>query len=131
MEEIEGAHELRGGRNEVGLERRRHKRYTVDGVAEVLVSDGSLLFRGRVLDISVDGCLIETQARLCLKLGTRVDMLFHVNGKVFRPAATARMVRPLVGAGFLFENLDARMQEKLEELIGELSVESAPKHSAG
>ena len=36
-------------------ERRRHERYAVDGDAEVMVADGTLLFRGRVLDISVAG----------------------------------------------------------------------------
>jgi hypothetical protein len=104
------------------LERREHERYAVEGVAEVLVADGTMLFRGRVLDISVAGCYIETQARLRLAPGTRVEMVFRVNGMVFRPMAMSRMVRPGQGAGFFFLNLSPRVEAELEVLIGELRV---------
>jgi hypothetical protein len=103
------------------LERRQHPRYAVNGIAEVLVADGTMLFRGEVLDISVAGCYVETQARLRLEPGTLVEMVFRVNGMVFRPMATSRMVRPGEGAGFLFLNLHSRMQTELEALIAELS----------
>jgi len=103
------------------VERRKHTRYAVDGVAEVVVADGTMLFRGRVLDISVAGCYVETQARLRLPPGTQVEMVFRVNGMVFRPMATSRMVRPGEGAGFLFLNMNAKMQTELEALIAELS----------
>lgn len=108
------------------MERRQHPRFAVDGIAEVVVADGTMLFRGRVLDISVAGCYIETQARLRLQPGTQVEMVFRVNGMVFRPRATSRMVRPGEGAGFLFLNLNARMRWELEALIGELMGESEP-----
>jgi hypothetical protein len=104
------------------LERRQHERYAVDGVAEVVVADGTMLFRGRVLDISVAGCYIETQARLRLEPGTRVEMVFRVNGMVFRPMAMSRMVRRGEGAGFYFLNLSPRVEAELEDLINELRV---------
>ena len=107
-----------------GVERRQHKRFAVDGWAEVVVADGSLLFRGRVLDISMAGCYIETEARLRLAPGTPVEMVFRVNEMVFRPLATSRAVRPGEGAGFLFENLNAKMQSDLELLIAELNLYS-------
>jgi hypothetical protein len=121
---MEGLSERRGAAEDVPaevMERRQHKRYAVDGIAEVVVADGTMLFRGRVLDISVAGCYIETQARLRLEPGTLVEMVFRVNGMVFRPKATSRMVRLGEGAGFLFVNLNARMQVELEALIAELS----------
>jgi hypothetical protein len=105
------------------MERRQHKRFAVDGFAEVLVADGTMLFRGRVLDISVAGCYIETQARLRIAPGTEVEMVFRVNGIVFRPMATSRAVRLGEGAGFLFLNLDAKMQTELDALIAELSAD--------
>ena len=40
-----------------GRERRRHERYAVHGDAEVMVSDGRLLFRGSTVDISLSGVL--------------------------------------------------------------------------
>ncbi len=53
------------------VERRKHPRYAVDAWAEVMVQDGRMLFRGRVLDISAGGCYIETEARLQLARGRR------------------------------------------------------------
>ena len=103
------------------VERRQHKRYAVDTVVEVLVMDGSLLFRGRVLDISAAGCYIETQARLRMRQRTPVEMVFRVKNAVFRLQATSRMIRPGMGAGFLFAEMNERMRAELDALIAELS----------
>ena len=100
-----------------GAERRRHARYAVEGDAEVLVADGSQIFRGKILDISLSGCFIETQARLRMPVGTPVEMVFRANGVMLRTAAVVRAVRMGDGAGFLFEGLSARMQAELETLI--------------
>jgi hypothetical protein len=124
MGEVDGELERRGAVQEDPanfVERRQHKRYAVDGLAEVLVADGTMLFRGRVLDISVAGCFIETEARLRLLRETPVEMVFRVNGVVFRVLASSRMVCPGKGAGFLFSNLNPRMQAELQALIAELS----------
>jgi hypothetical protein len=103
-------------------ERRKHPRYAVDAMAEVLVLDGSVLFRGRVLDISVAGCYVETQARLRMRQRTPVEMVFRVNNSVFRVQATSRMVRPGMGAGFLFSEMSERTRAELDSLIAELSL---------
>jgi len=101
------------------VERRQHTRYAVDAWAEVMVKDGTMLFRGRVLDVSAGGCYIETEAKLKLAPGTPVEMVFRLNEDVFRCDATTRMVRTR-GAGFSFSSLDARMRRELERLIQEL-----------
>lgn len=103
------------------VERRQHRRYAVDAVAEVLVLDGTMLFRGRVLDISVAGCYIETEARLRLAPGTLVEIVFRMRDAFFRMEATSRAVLPGRGAGFLFSSLSARMQKDLAALIAGLS----------
>jgi hypothetical protein len=118
--EFDGEQERRGVAAEVA-ERRQHERYAVDGMAEVLVLDGTVLFRGRVLDISVAGCYIETKARLHLASGTPVEMVFRVKDVVFRLAATSRSARPGKGAGFRFSNLSGKSLGGLEALIGELN----------
>jgi hypothetical protein len=107
------------------IERRQHPRYAVDAWAEVMVKDGTMLFRGRVLDVSVGGCYIETEAKLKLAPGTPVEMVFRVNDSVFRCDAISRMVRAR-GAGFLFANQDARMQRGLERLIQDLDGGEQP-----
>lgn len=121
MEEFdEQQQERRNAAPEGVIERRRHTRYAIDAWAEVMVQDGRMLFRGRVLDLSIGGCYIETEARLRLAPGTRVEMMFRLNDDVFRCEATSRMVRTR-GAGFLFEGMDATTRTELERLIRELS----------
>jgi hypothetical protein len=119
MNEFEGHQERRRAVQGV-IERRQHTRYAVDAWAEVMVKDGTMLFRGRVLDVSVGGCYIETEAKLKLAPGTPVEMVFRVNDRLFRCDAGSRMIRTK-GAGFLFSNLGAKSQMELEELIRELS----------
>jgi len=105
----------------VGMaERREHARYAVDAWAEVVVKDGTMLFRGRVLDVSIGGCYIETEARLRLAPGTPVEIVFRLNDGVFRCEATSRMIRTK-GAGFLFSDMDVKLQMELQRLIHELS----------
>jgi hypothetical protein len=110
----------------VGLvDRRAHTRYKVDAWAEVMVQDGSMLFRGRVLDVSMGGCYVETEARLRLAPGTPVDIVFRVGERVFRCEAISRMLRPR-GAGFLFEGMNAAMRADLQAIIDELERGDSP-----
>ena len=99
------------------VECRSHARYVVEGDAEVLLADGSLIFRGRILDISLSGCFIATGARLRMAAGTPVEMVFRANGVMLRTTATVRALRAGVGAGFRFDRLNTRLYEELETLI--------------
>lgn len=109
--------EDRGHRSITAAERRRHERFLVEGDAEVLVAEGSQLFRGKVQDISLSGCFIETRARLRTVIGAPVEMVFRANGVMLRLSANVRTVRFGVGAGFLFEELSPHMRQELERLI--------------
>jgi c-di-GMP-binding flagellar brake protein YcgR len=122
IEEFDAHQERRRVAKEGMVERRQHPRYAVDAWAEVMVQDGRMLFRGRVLDISAGGCFVETEARLRLAPGTAVEIVFRVDDAVFRCEAKSRMVRTK-GAGFLFSNMDAKSRMDLEELIQRLSGE--------
>lgn len=104
------------------VERRRHERYAVEGDAEVLLANGSQIFRGRILDISLSGCFIETRARLRMAVGTPVEMVFRANGVMLRTAATVRAIRTGAGAGFLFEGLNMHMRDELQTLIDALDL---------
>jgi hypothetical protein len=123
MDEFDGQ-ERRGVALKGVVERRKHTRYAVDAWAEVLVKDGTMLFRGRLLDISVGGCYVETEARLKLAPGTPVEMVFRVEDTVFRCDAISRTIRTR-GAGFLFSNMDAKVGWELERLIGKLAEDPA------
>jgi hypothetical protein len=119
VEKFDMQEERRRVAREGMVERRQHTRYAVDAWAEVMVKDGTMLFRGRVLDVSLGGCYIETEARLRLAPGTPVEMVFRLNDEVFRCDATSRMIRTK-GAGFLFSKLDTKVQMELERLIQDL-----------
>lgn len=105
-------------------EKRQHPRHAIDAWAEVMVKDATILFRGRVLDISVGGCFVGTQARLRLKPGTPVEMVFRIASRTLRCEASCRVVRP-TGAGFLFEEMDAQTRQTINSLIEELEAEQA------
>jgi hypothetical protein len=121
MDKFDSERERRGVVQEGIIERRQHTRYAVDARAEVLVHDGTMLFRGRVLDVSLGGCYIETEARLRLPPGAMVEMVFRTKEETICCDAMCRMLRPK-GAGFLFMNLDTRTERELAGLIRELSA---------
>lgn len=101
----------------IGEEYRRDERYPVNGDAEVVVLGGTSLFRGRIMDISISGCYIQTLAWVRLKPETPVEILFAVDGKVVRALAASRYVKSKVGIGFRFLKMNEEMQRKLDELI--------------
>lgn len=107
-----------------GAERRQHQRHAIDAWAEVMVKDATVLFRGRVLDISVGGCFIATQARLRMKPGTPVEMVFRLASQTLRCDASCRVVRP-TGAGFLFGEMDAQTRKTIDSLIADLETAQA------
>ena len=121
--EFEGQEERRGVAVEGSVDRREHTRYAVDAWAEGMVKDGTMLFRGRVLDVSAGGCYIETEARLRLAPGTPVEIVFRAHDRVLKCDGTSRMVRTR-GAGFLFDTMTPKVRTGLEELIAELSREA-------
>jgi hypothetical protein len=123
VDEFEGQEERRGVAVEGIVDRREHTRYAVDAWAEVMVKDGTMLFRGRVLDVSAGGCYIETEARLRLAPGTLVEIVFRAHDRVLKCDGTSRMVRTR-GAGFLFEAMTPKVRAALEGLIAELSREA-------
>ena len=92
---------------------------------------GRCCFGAGVLDISVAGCYVDAQARLRLQRGTKVEMVFKVNGVTFCPMATTKMIRPGTGAGFRFSNVNERMQLELEALIGALAAETGDTSPEG
>jgi hypothetical protein len=94
-------HEAGKGPDRRGVvERRTAARHAVDGEAEVLLLDGRMIFCGKILDLAEGGCYIETKARLNMKPGTRVSMIFYLKGRMFRTDALSRAIRPKRGAGF-------------------------------
>jgi hypothetical protein len=105
-------------------EKRRHPRYVCDGYAEVFLPQGGLLFRGRILNLSVTGCYIET-AVLNLERGTQIEVYFVTNQLQFRVLGAVAVLRPKRGAGISFLNLSPRRALQIAMLVGELAEKNA------
>jgi hypothetical protein len=105
-----------------GRERRKHERAECDGFAEVVIDGASLMFRGRIKDLSPTGCYIETRARLRLNVGTAAELCFTVNERAFKAVAETRVIRPGSGVGFeiLFLVAESREPSDLLALIQKL-----------
>lgn len=104
-----------------GAERRRHTRFPCEGHAEVVCRQPSLLFRGRVRDISMTGCFIETAARLRLERLTEVQVRFTASGQQVSSAARVMDIRFGKGVGFEFLPGDNTMQHSILKLIESLN----------
>jgi hypothetical protein len=105
-------------------DKRRHPRYTCHGYAEVFLPHGGLLFRGRILDLSVSGCFIETKMPK-LERGTSVEVYFVTNQLPFRVQGNIAEVRQKRGAGISFVNVSPRRATQITALIGELAEQKA------
>lgn len=101
-------------------EQRRHPRYACEGHAEVFLPHGGLLFRGRILNLSMDGCYIET-ALLNLERGTQVEVYFVTNQLQFRVLGNIAAVRRKRGVGIAFLNVSPRRALQIATLVGELA----------
>jgi hypothetical protein len=99
-------------------ERRRHPRYTCEGYAEVVLPSGGLRFRGKILNLSISGCFVETEFRL--ERGTVVEVYFEMRRLCFRVAGTAAAPQKKRGVGIAFQHLTLRRMREIEEILAEL-----------
>jgi hypothetical protein len=102
------------------VERRKHRRYRCEGLANVLVANGTVLVKGDLVDLSLCGCLVRTAAPVVLERGTYVEIVLSVNNVSFRIAATVMGARAHSGTGIGFLRLNPRIQNQMELLLQEL-----------
>lgn len=108
-----------------GAEKRRHPRYGCEGYAEVFLPHGGLLFRGRILNLSMTGCYIET-ALLNLERGTLVEIYFVTNQLQFRVLGNVAALRRKRGAGIAFVSVSPRRAMQIAMLVSELAEKKLP-----
>ncbi len=107
-----------------GADRRQSPRIRYGGLANIvsLPSDG-LAVRGRVLNLSLGGCSIETDEPLAA--GTRTEILLRVHFASFRVVGEVRALRDTHVLGIQFLLLSSCGKDMLEELIRELARQRA------
>jgi PilZ domain len=99
-------------------ERRYSPRYECEGSAEIRVPTQGRLVRGRIVNLSLGGCYIETNG--ALDAGSKVEIVLRVTGLAFRAAGEIKSVYGSAGVGIQFTGMSSGGRTRLKELIGEL-----------
>lgn len=101
-------------------ERRRHLRFLCTGDAEIRSLVSGVATRGRIVNLSPGGCLIEPQTAARLRRHEPVEMTFMVRQLPVRVQGAVRQVHGDGTIGVQFTLLTERGKRHLGELIAEL-----------
>ncbi|MBS1799925.1 MAG: PilZ domain-containing protein [Acidobacteria bacterium] len=102
-------------------ERRRSPRYGCHGPADFRVHNWYLR-RGRILDLCLDGCLLQPNLSTGYRPGDVIDLRFEINHLCFRASCIVRRVNPDNTLGVELLKLSGRNHAQLAELIAELDT---------
>jgi len=105
--------------------RRRHPRHRCHGPIDFRIQ-GWHLRKGRILNLCLDGCLIEPQLATDCVAGDQIEMRFQVNRLTFLAQCIVRRVQPsgVIAVEILF--LSDRSRRQLKELLDELALLCPP-----
>jgi hypothetical protein len=117
MDELEGHEVDQAAAQQAAESRRRHQRYPVEGWAEVMTMDGTMMVRGQLTDISAAGCYVESHGVFDLPMNGGVELTLRIRGVEFRPEAVTRVVKTGHGAGFAFVRLNSKVAGQIQALI--------------
>jgi len=86
----------------------------------VVSPHGGLRISGRVRDLSLSGCFVES-ASINLERGTQVEVYFQTERLHFRVAGNVTVLRKGNGVGVAFLSPSARLARQIRELVKELA----------
>lgn len=111
-------------------DRRLTPRYVCCGEAQItpLPYDG-MLFRGRLRNLGLGGCYVETGS--AFPVGTRTEVLLQANALCFRAMAEVKAVRERYGIGLEFLRLSTRGYRSLAEVLVELEHRNSLMATSG
>jgi hypothetical protein len=111
--------------------RRAHPRYAVDEVSTLLLVSHGLSLESHILDLSLEGCRLRTQAPYTAGTYARVEVTFKVNGIAFRCVGIIQWTDGLHLVGIRFVEMISRRSEELVEVMCEMeAAASAAKEAA-
>ena len=102
-------------------ERRKHRRHAVMAVAEARELQSGTLSKGRITDLSLGGCYIDTTAPFAV--ATTVKLRITSDKKTFESKAAVVNTQNGMGMGLLFTATEPEQLQVLERWLGELSGE--------
>ena len=111
-------------------ERRREARHTVDGSAVLTILSNAVHLRGRILDISMNGCQFRTDDCFPMGIYSRAEIEFQLDGLPFRLACVTQSLHRRNRVGVRFLDMSERKREQLAELIAGLEELLAKERAA-
>ncbi|HEV2710807.1 MAG TPA: PilZ domain-containing protein [Edaphobacter sp.] len=105
------------------MERRREPRYLCLGQVKLIRLPG-IVWTGRVLDLSLGGCLIEIRSLVYVSRGSVVELTVQSKGTALRMLGKVTFGGQLASGriGISFTGLSRGGQRRLTELIAELEA---------
>lgn len=104
-------------------ERRKDPRLQVDTSAEILLVNVGSRLHGRILDLSLGGCRVETDNRFPVGIYTRVEAEFCIDGLQFRLGGVIQQIHGPRTVGIRFLDMSERKRQQLLDLIAEIADE--------
>jgi c-di-GMP-binding flagellar brake protein YcgR len=101
-------------------ERRGQWREGVDTSASIFLINAATRLNGRILDLSLGGCRIQTDENFPVGIFTRVEAEFRLEGMPFRLGGVIQAIHDRHHVGIRFLDLSSRKREQLELLIEEI-----------
>ena len=100
--------------------RRANPRLDVDTQVTLHMVDLAARLSGRIVDLSLGGCLIYTHKAFPLGIYRRVEVEFRLHGLPFRLAGVTQTLYSKHNIGIRFLDMSDRKREQLSALIGEV-----------
>ncbi|HZB88405.1 MAG TPA: PilZ domain-containing protein [Terracidiphilus sp.] len=117
------------GQANIQANRRAHPRHPVETSVLLHMIDVGARLSGRVLNLSLGGCLIRTDDSFPTGIFRKIEAEFSVDGIPFRLPGVTQNIRERRFVGIRFLNLSDRKQEQLLRLMREIEQSNAPDDS--
>jgi c-di-GMP-binding flagellar brake protein YcgR len=108
-------------------DRRSAPRLPVDGMASLLLLKHGSSVPCRVVDLSMGGCLLETERQFLAGILLRVEISFKVQGLAFRFNGVTQWTDGRRRVGVRFVDLPSRRKDELADLLCEVEQLNAAK----
>lgn len=102
--------------------RRKETRQSVDSSALLHLVTIGLTFSGRILDLSLHGCCLQTDQPFPLGIYRRVETEFQLHGLPVRLAGVTQSIHDRRTLGIRFLDVSPRKLEQLQQLIREIEA---------
>jgi len=103
-------------------DRRAQARREVDTAAAIHLININSKQTGRIVDLSLGGCRIKTDARFPVGIYRRIETEFFLEGLPFRLGGVVQAIHDGNMVGIRFLDMSARKKEQLEQLIREMDA---------